>query len=252
MRIAIAGGTGTVGSHVSRIAAERGHEVVVLARSRGMDFLTGAGLTKALEGVDCVIDVSNITTLSAVTATQFFVAVTGNLETAETEAGVGHHVLLSVAGIDAIDSSYYAGKLAQEHAVRAARTPHTIVRTAQFHEFAEQVVRQTSFAGLALVPRTLTRPVAARDVARRLVNSAEAGPRESLPDLVGPKDDTLISMVRRMFEFDGASRKAIELRLPGRYARGLASGSLRGSADREQSALTFNKWLTTPDHTRID
>ena len=43
MRIAVAGGTGVVGRHVVEAARGRGHEVVVLARSQGVDLSTGAG-----------------------------------------------------------------------------------------------------------------------------------------------------------------------------------------------------------------
>ena len=56
MRIAIAGATGTVGAHTVRFAEAAGHDVLQLARSNGVDLLTGRGLD--LEGVDVVIDVS--------------------------------------------------------------------------------------------------------------------------------------------------------------------------------------------------
>jgi len=51
MRIAIAGGTGTVGRHAVDAARERGHEVVVLTRSNGIDLVSGDGLADALDGV---------------------------------------------------------------------------------------------------------------------------------------------------------------------------------------------------------
>lgn len=62
MRIAVAGGTGVVGRHVVERLAEAGHEAVVLARSQGVDLMTGHGLLASLEGVDAVIDVSNVET----------------------------------------------------------------------------------------------------------------------------------------------------------------------------------------------
>lgn len=43
MRIAIAGATGVVGRHTAEVAAAQCHEVVPLARSLGVDVLTGAG-----------------------------------------------------------------------------------------------------------------------------------------------------------------------------------------------------------------
>ena len=59
MRIAVAGGTGTVGTHVVDIARDRRHDVVVLARSAGVDVRTGDGLDAALDGVDALAVVTD-------------------------------------------------------------------------------------------------------------------------------------------------------------------------------------------------
>lgn len=48
MKIAIAGGTGTVGRLVVDAAQERWHEVVVLTRSNGVDVTAGSGIVEAL------------------------------------------------------------------------------------------------------------------------------------------------------------------------------------------------------------
>ena len=113
MRIAIAGATGTVGRHIVETARDRGHEVVALSRSSGQDVSTGAGLVEAVAGADAVIDVTNVLTTSASKSRQFFTRATRNLLAAERSAGVGHHVSLSIVGIDGADAGYYAGKLAQ-------------------------------------------------------------------------------------------------------------------------------------------
>ena len=65
MRIAVAGGTGTVGRHVVDVARERGHDVVILSRSTGVDLMTGAGLNLAIDGAAAVIDVASVATQSA-------------------------------------------------------------------------------------------------------------------------------------------------------------------------------------------
>ena len=130
MKIAVAGGTGTVGRHVVAAARDRGHDVAVLTRAEGVDVTTGEGLVAALTGVDTVIDVTNSMALRAKTARRFFEAATQHLLDAEQATGVGHHLALSIVGIDGIDSSYYAGKLAQERAVAAGSVPFTIARAA--------------------------------------------------------------------------------------------------------------------------
>lgn len=250
MRIAVAGGTGTVGRHVTAAAESSGHEVVVLTRANGANVLTGEGLAEALAGADAVIDVTNLpTTLSAKKSIAFFETAARHLGAAEAEAGVGHHVVLSIVGIDGIDTSYYAGKLAQERAVAAGPVPSTISRAGQFHEFPGQILGLVA-GPFAPMPRTLMRPVAAREVGAHLVRVAEAGPVGRAQDLVGPRDETLADTARRQLAFDGIHRRVLDIRLPGAYGRGLASGALRGGPDALQGEITFDEWLRSPDHAR--
>ena len=249
MRIAVAGGTGVVGRHAFEAARAAGHDVVVLSRSTGADVITGVGLVDALQGADAVIDVTNTTTLSAAKAISFFEAATRNLLAAEEAAGVGHHVALSIVGIDGIDSSYYAGKLAQERAVAAGPVPFTIARAAQFHEFAGQLLAGMS-GPVALMPKLLMRPVAAREVGEHLVRVASGAAAGRARDLVGPRDEVLVDLARRQLAFDGVRRRVLGVRLPGAYGKGLASGSLRGGADALQGQITFDEWLGSEDHPR--
>jgi nucleoside-diphosphate-sugar epimerase len=55
-KIAVTGGTGRVGRHVVELLKERGHDVVPISRSLGVDVVTGEGLAEALDGVETVID----------------------------------------------------------------------------------------------------------------------------------------------------------------------------------------------------
>lgn len=247
MRIAVAGGTGTVGRHVVAAARERGHDVVVLSRSDGVDVTTGRGLTAALAGADAVIDVTNTTTFFARTARRFFETATHHLLAAERANGVGHHVALSIVGIDNIDASYYAGKIAQERAVMAGDVPYTIARAAQFHEFVGQLLSSQK-GPVAIMPTAPMRPVAAREVGGHLVTVAEGGPVGRATDLVGPRDEQLADVARRQLAHEGIRRRVWEVRLPGTYTRGLASGSLRGTGERVEGRITFDEWLASEDH----
>jgi uncharacterized protein YbjT (DUF2867 family) len=100
MRIAVAGGTGTVGRHVVAQAQKAGHEVVVLSRSRDMDVHSGDGLADALKGAGAVIDVTHPDTIEQGPATEFWTEVAAALQRTGTEQGVGHIVTLSIVGID--------------------------------------------------------------------------------------------------------------------------------------------------------
>ncbi|BDZ54012.1 SDR family oxidoreductase [Agromyces marinus] len=243
MKIAIAGGTGTVGRHAVDVAREHGHEVVVLARARGVDLTTGAGLPEALRGVDAVIDVGNLASTSAKTATAFFTATTRNLVDAELAAGVGHHVALSIVGVDRAPYGYYAAKLAQEQLVESGRVPWTILRATQFHEFAEQLLHALTMGRIHLAPKARIRPVAAREVGERLVELAEGPPAGRARDLAGPGEEQLDDLVGRLVEATGIRGPVIPVALPMRPFRAMRRGEALPGPDAAIGRQTFDEWL---------
>jgi nucleoside-diphosphate-sugar epimerase len=92
MNIAIAGGTGTLGRQVAEELRACGHEARVLSRSAPeyqVDLTTGAGLDKALDGCEVVIDASNNSSPSAAAT---LVEGTRRLLAAGRDAGIAHHV----------------------------------------------------------------------------------------------------------------------------------------------------------------
>jgi len=123
MRIAIAGATGAVGNHVVNVAHERGHSVVALSRSAGVDLFSSARVTSALEGVRAVIDVASISTTSLRASENFCSNSTMNLLTAGVQAGVDHHLALSILNAEKAPTGYYAGKLLQEQLVEDGPLP---------------------------------------------------------------------------------------------------------------------------------
>src|SRR5687767_291511 len=113
MNIAIVGGTGTVGAEAARELAARGHTVRVLSRhspAYPVDLTSGAGLERALAGIDVVID-------AAAGSKKVLVEGAERLLRAEVAAGVQHHVGVSILGIDRVGGAYYKLKLAQEAAI---------------------------------------------------------------------------------------------------------------------------------------
>ena len=239
MRIAIAGGTGTVGALCARAAEAAGHDVVVLARRTGVDLATGRGLD--LAGVDAVIDASGTSTTSAARARAFFEAVTGQLHRAERAAGVRHHVALSIVGAAAAPHGYYAGKAAQERAVAEGAVPWTILRATQFFEFAEQVALRAG--PWRAVPAMRTRPLAAASVARRLVRLAEGDPAGDARDLAGPREMRLAELLRAVLAARSERRRVLELPLPGAFGRALRSGAALPGPDADLDPVTLEEWL---------
>ncbi|MEP9362591.1 SDR family oxidoreductase [Nocardioides sp. CN2-186] len=243
MRIAVAGGTGLVGAMIVDAARERGHDVVVLARSAGVDLTTGTGLVERLTGVGAVIDATNVTTQKREDAEAFFGGVTRTLLTAEVEAGVGHHVLLSIVGIDDVDTGYYAGKRLQERLVAEGPVPWSVLRATQFHEFAEQALGFVRVGPFSLVPRMLSQPVAAREVAQALVQIAEGGPVGRAPDLAGPERLQMVDLARRVSSARGLGRRVVPVRMPGAAGRAMRSGALVPEVDGPRGQVTFEEWL---------
>lgn len=247
MRIAVAGGTGAVGSHIVEVARERGHEAVVLSRSAGVDVVRGTGLDEALEGVDAVVDVVSVQTRDTEESTEFFGAVTRQLLRAGRAAGVGHHVALSIVGIDAAPEGYYAGKQLQEQLVAAGDVPWTILRATQFHEFAQQIFGAFTVGPVSLVPVMRSQPVAAREVAERLVDLVEEGPSGRVPDLAGPEEVRMVDMVRAYARRIGVRAPVLQVPLPGAGGRAMRDGSLVPAPGADLGRTTFAEWLAQVD-----
>ncbi|GAA3911217.1 SDR family oxidoreductase [Microbacterium invictum] len=244
MKIAVAGATGTVGTHIAAAVRAQGDEVAPLTRGSGVDLVTGKGLSEALREVDAVVDAVNITTLSADEATRFFQAATGNLATAARAAGVRHFVLLSIVGIDRNPHDYYAGKLAQEQALTASGIPATIVRATQFHEFAGQIAARATFGPLQLAPRARTQPIAAAEVGTHLARIA-AGDPQPLVELAGPREEQLDDMVRRYARAHGARGWIPAISVPSTQMKGMRQGLNLPGPGAIIGTQTFDEWLAT-------
>ncbi len=243
MKIAVAGGTGAVGSLVVEEARARGHEAVALARSAGVDLTTGRGLDTALEGVAVVVDTSSVQTQSAKASTEFFTTATRMLHHAELQAGVGHHLALSIVGADRAPHDYYAGKRAQELLVAEGPVPWTLLRATQFHEFAPQMLARLGFGPLALAPTMRTQPIAAREVAEHLVTLAEQGPSGEVAPLAGPREENLARMMRAHERAAGRRRAVLEIALPGPFGRALRDGTILTGPDAVLGRQSFDEWL---------
>ncbi|MCL1870651.1 MAG: NAD-dependent epimerase/dehydratase family protein [Promicromonosporaceae bacterium] len=244
MRIAVAGGTGTVGRPTAAAAAAAGHDVVLLTRSAGVDLTTGSGLAAALEGVDAVIDLSNdMKAQSAKASTAFFTAVTRNLLAAERATGVGHHVAISIVGAATVDGGYYAGKAAQERLLQAQPDGWSILRATQFHELVAPLLKQGRFGPLQVVPRAVAQPVAAAEAAPVLVAAAEAGPSGLLPELAGPRPESLATLARHYLAAHHDHARVVEVPFPGRFGRGARDGTLLPGPGATLGRQTFDEWL---------
>jgi uncharacterized protein YbjT (DUF2867 family) len=243
VRIAVAGATGVVGRHVVAELGRRGHDVVELARSRGVDVTRLQGLSRHLAGVDAVIDTLGITTTRRKPAARFFTITTQNLIAAEREAGVDRHILLSIVGIDDSSFGYYQAKEAQEQAARELDPTVSILRATQFHEFSEQMLERSTVGPVVFAPHMKSATVAAAEVAAALVDLAESGTPGETVEIGGPETQDMADLIRQVAQRRGTRARVIPISPPGKAGREVTDGRLIPTNPWRTGTQTFSAWL---------
>jgi uncharacterized protein YbjT (DUF2867 family) len=210
MKIVVIGGTGLIGSKVVSILRNGGHEVIAASPRNGINAVTGEGLKEALAGAQVVVDLANSPSFENEAVLAFFETSGRNLLAAETAAGVGHHVALSIVGTDRTpENGYFRAKVAQEKLIEASRVPYTIVRATQFMEFIG-VIADSSMAGnVVRLSPGLFQPIAADDVAALVADVALAQPRNGIVDIAGPDRAPFDEIVARYLKALGDPRQVV-------------------------------------------
>lgn len=248
-RIAVAGATGRVGRHVVDVLEARGHEVVPIARSRGVDVITGEGLADALAGVEAVVDAATGPSADQAAATEFFTTASRNLQEAGTRAGVRRIVVVSIVGADRFSVGYNVAKVAHERAMRSGPIPAFVLRSTQFHEFVEQLVRWGTRGDVAYVQRMRTQLVAARTVAEALADLAtnpppEAEPATGTPEIGGPREESLVAVAELLVARRGIPVRVVGVSDPREPNADLfESGALLPGPGATLAGPTFEEWL---------
>ena len=120
----VLGGGGRCRGNVVRRLAAQGHDAVPASPATGVDTITGEGLADVMAGADVVVDVSNAPVWDDDAVREFFTTSTRNLLAAERDAGVGHHLAVTIVGADRLpDSGYLRAKVAQEAEIEAGTSP---------------------------------------------------------------------------------------------------------------------------------
>ncbi|MCV7340118.1 SDR family oxidoreductase [Mycobacterium haemophilum] len=208
--IAVIGATGTIGSRV--IARLRGRDVTVvqIARTYGIDVITGTGLSQALEGVDIAIDVSAPMPADDYLAiTDTLTAASRNIVGACASQGVQRLVVLTIAGADkaVFDSfPYYVAKRAAEDVVLSSPVPATIVKSTHCHEFATNRAVVTCNEHQVVVQDWLIQPIAADSVADVLVEAA-LGQTHTPRTITGPHGIRLPLFTAKLLALQGDYRR---------------------------------------------
>lgn len=258
MKVAVVGGTGVLGRAVVETLLAGGDEPVVLSRKpaaagpaasaehRAVDL--GANddpsyrrLVEALAGAEAVIDAANPDSRGGGAAR---VLVDGNrrLLAAERDAGIGHHVAISIIGCDRIPYSYYRVKVEQEKVVRDGGVPWSLLRASQFHDLLDMAFRAAARLALRPVASAPVQPIDVRVVAGRLVEAAQQAPGGDLPEVAGPEVRSLGELSKTWARVRGRRLLPLPIPLAGKAGRALKDGALCNEVAAAGGA-NFETWL---------
>lgn len=248
MKIVVIGGSGLIGRHLTEDLLNKGHEAVAASPSTGVNALTGEGLAEVLVGASVVVDVANAPSFEPASVLAFFERSGRNLLAAERQAGVQHHVALSIVGADRLDENgYFRAKVAQERLIAAAGLPYTIVRATQFFEFVAAIAGAAATGDRLVVPDADFQPIAAADVAAALAEVAVGTPANGTIAIAGPDRGPFRDFVARRIAASGDTRPVSADRAARYFGARLERGSLV-PADQAAARLgptRFETWLAT-------
>lgn len=233
--ILVTGGTGTLGRKLVRKLVAAGRDVRVLSRKDrpGIDpatpklpdwpdwfvgdLRTGAGLGKALEGVGIVVHCASVPGSDVEAAAQLLIAA--------SRADKPHVVYPSMIGADRIEDDAYRDRRAIERLLADGELPWTVVRISHLHEHVDVALRRSARKPWMVVPaETSYQPIAANDVAERLVDLCTPMQAHQLPDVAGPEIIDAEDLTAFWLKAMGKKRKLVVLRKRGKLYAGYREG----------------------------
>lgn len=244
MKIVVIGGTGLIGSKLVSMLSAQGHEVLAAAPSSGVNSITGEGLAEAMKGARIVVDVANAPSWEDQAVLDFFETSSRNLLKAEAEAGVGHHVILSIVGSERLpENGYFRAKVAQENLVKAGGIPYTILRATQFFEFAGGIAQAAAQGEDIHLSPALFQPLASDDVAAALADVTLAEPVNGTVEVAGPEAIPLDQLVSRWLKATNDPRKVVADAQARYFGAILDDQSLVPGKSARLGAIRFEDWL---------
>jgi len=247
MKIVVIGGTGLIGSKLVAKLRTQGHEPVAAAPNTGVNTITREGLAEVLKGASVVVDVSNSPSFEAEEALTFFQTSTRNLLAAEAQAGVRHHVALSVVGTDRLlESGYFRAKIAQEKLIQGSSMPYSIVHATQFFEFVKSIAAAATVGNQVRLPPVLIQPMASDDVASAVLKVALGAPVNGIVEIAGPETFRFDDLIRQGLKAQNDPREVVVD--PGaRYFGAVLTERTLVPGDNAQLGTTrFEEWLSQP------
>ncbi len=244
MKIVVIGGTGLIGSKVVNKLRSLGHELVAASPSTGVNTITGEGLAEALKDTNVVIDVSNAPSFEDKAVLEFFETSNRNLLAAEKAAGVGHHVALSIVGIDLLpQNGYFRAKIAQESLIKSSNVPYTILRATQFLEFLGAIADSGTVDQTVHLSTAFLQPIASEDVATALAQVALEKPINGIIEIAGPERFRLSDIVERYLKAIKDPRKVVSDVHAPYFGTELTDNSLVPRKNSRLGSIPFKDWF---------
>jgi uncharacterized protein YbjT (DUF2867 family) len=246
MKLVVIGGSGRIGANVVRRLAAHGHSPVPASPATGVDTITGDGLADVMAGADVVVDVSNAPVWEDDAVREFFTTSTRNQLAAERDAGVGHHLALTIVGADLVpDSGYMRAKVAQEAEIEAGSIPYTILRATQFFEFLPEIVDAGAEDDGVRLSTGRIQPVAADEVVATVADLATGAPFGGRVELGGPEAQGIDAWARRLFAATGDERTVVGDPHARYFGTELHGGELTPGDGARIGTIDFETWFST-------
>ncbi|MER5520917.1 SDR family oxidoreductase [Streptomyces sp. NPDC002763] len=244
MKVVVIGGTGLIGSKVVGKLSEYGHQAVAASPNTGVNTLTGEGLAEALQDASVVVDVSNSPSWADEDVMDFFRTSTTNLLKAEADAGVTHHVALSVVGTDRLqESGYFRAKQAQEELIKDSGTPYSIVHATQFFEFVNGLADISTEGDTVRLAPVKFQPIYSDDVAAAVGRTAVGTPVNGVVEIAGPDVFQLDELIRQVLADKNDTRTVVTDPSAPYSGAELKETTLVPGPDAHIAETRFTDWL---------
>lgn len=243
MKVVVIGGSGLIGTKVVAILRQAGHQVIVGSPATGINTITGEGLAEALNETDIVIDLANSPSFEDNAVLEFFQTAGRNLLAAEINAGVKHHIALSIVGVDIMQNiGYMRAKLVQENLIQKSGVQYSIIRSTQFMEFLAGIANQATDGTEVHLSNVKFQPIAADDVANFVAKYAQQAPLNGIVEIAGPERFEMFEIVEKYLQHAGDPRKVISNGRPEYFGGEITHTALVPAGKAELGAIDFENW----------
>jgi uncharacterized protein YbjT (DUF2867 family) len=251
MKIVVIGGTGLIGSKMVSQLKKMGHEVLAASPDTGVNTITGEGLSEALKGAEKVVDVANSPSFADDDVMEFFKTSGHNLLAAEKEAGVKHHIALSIVGADRLpNSGYLRAKVEQERLIRESGIPYTVLHSTQFFEFAGGIVKEATVGNTVRLSSGLFQPIASDDVVAAMVDITIKDPINGIVEIGGPEKLGMDQFGKIYLDMKQDKREVISDPKALYFGTVIDNQSLVPADNARKGSIRYEDWIRIPGNLR--